>query len=286
MRARSYACGRRRLLPDRSLPRVRGGGSSGGRRGQPTRCKAAGIARPPLQPVRRGGSRSRGPCGKHSLRDSHLNPCGETERLRRSTPARGRGTNWFVRNSALRQRTSLRIRLDREMTCHEPLQGRPGRPPVFSNGAIRFRLSIDARFRLALRRASGTVPRLPRPAGLARSGLLDPVPPTDVRAGSARRAGCHAIRGGRGQMRCLTSFGERIATRTPDRQTAEIVIRVALKRFHALGIAEVFRVACSRRGKGAVTSQGAVRINAAPGARAPLRRVASRRRPAPGGEPL
>ncbi len=45
-------------------------------------------------------------------------------------------------------------------------------------------------------------------------------------------------------MRCLKAFGERIAARDPDRQTAEIHIRVALiNRFNALGNAEDARVA-------------------------------------------
>ena len=45
-------------------------------------------------------------------------------------------------------------------------------------------------------------------------------------------------------MRCLKSFGERIASRDPDRETAEIHIRIALiNRFNALGTAEVERVA-------------------------------------------
>lgn len=45
-------------------------------------------------------------------------------------------------------------------------------------------------------------------------------------------------------MRCLKSFGERIASRDPDRQTAEVQIRVALmNRFNALGTAEIERVA-------------------------------------------
>ena len=44
-------------------------------------------------------------------------------------------------------------------------------------------------------------------------------------------------------MRCLT-FGERIAARDPDRQTAEVHIRVALmNRFDALGTAAITRVA-------------------------------------------
>jgi hypothetical protein len=44
-------------------------------------------------------------------------------------------------------------------------------------------------------------------------------------------------------MRCLKAFGECIATRDPDRQTAEIQIRVAfMNRFNALGTAEIVRV--------------------------------------------
>jgi len=46
------------------------------------------------------------------------------------------------------------------------------------------------------------------------------------------------------RMRCLKAFGERIAARDPDRQTAEIQIRIALmNRFSAPGTAEVVRVA-------------------------------------------
>lgn len=45
-------------------------------------------------------------------------------------------------------------------------------------------------------------------------------------------------------MRCLKAFGERIAARDPDRQTAEIQIRAAhINRFNAIGTAEVVRMA-------------------------------------------
>ena len=45
-------------------------------------------------------------------------------------------------------------------------------------------------------------------------------------------------------MRCLKAFGERISARDPDRQTAEIQIRVALINcFNALDAAESVRVA-------------------------------------------
>ncbi|MGP6086305.1 hypothetical protein ACTXGA_04980, partial [Antarctobacter jejuensis] len=46
------------------------------------------------------------------------------------------------------------------------------------------------------------------------------------------------------RMRSLKALGERISARDPDRQTAEIHIRVVLiNRFNALGTAEVVRVA-------------------------------------------
>nr|WP_245155800.1 IS5 family transposase [Paracoccus ravus] len=46
------------------------------------------------------------------------------------------------------------------------------------------------------------------------------------------------------KMRCLKSFGQRISSRDPDRQAAEIHIRIALmNRFNALGNAEIERVA-------------------------------------------
>ena len=54
----------------------------------------------------------------------------------------------------------------------------------------------------------------------------------------------HARRRIAAKMRCLEPFGERIAARAPDRQTAETHIRVALmNRVSALGTAEIFRVA-------------------------------------------
>jgi Transposase DDE domain len=46
------------------------------------------------------------------------------------------------------------------------------------------------------------------------------------------------------KMRCLKAFSERIAARDPDRQTAEIQIRIVLmNRFSALGTAEIVRMA-------------------------------------------
>lgn len=46
------------------------------------------------------------------------------------------------------------------------------------------------------------------------------------------------------KIRCLKAFGERIASGDPERQTAEVQIRVArMNRFNALGTAEIERVA-------------------------------------------
>ncbi len=59
-----------------------------------------------------------------------------------------------------------------------------------------------------------------------------------------RWSGYHVRSRAEAKMRCLKSFGERIASRDPDRQTAEIHIRIALiNRFNALGTAEIKRVA-------------------------------------------
>ncbi len=59
-----------------------------------------------------------------------------------------------------------------------------------------------------------------------------------------RWAGYHVRSRIEAKMRCLKAFGERIAARHPDSQTAEIQIRVALiNRFNSLGTAEIIRVA-------------------------------------------
>ncbi len=57
-----------------------------------------------------------------------------------------------------------------------------------------------------------------------------------------RWTGYHARSRIEAKMRCPKAFGERIAARDPDRQTAEIHIRIALmNRFNALGTAEIVR---------------------------------------------
>ena len=57
------------------------------------------------------------------------------------------------------------------------------------------------------------------------------------------RTGYHVRGRDEAKMRCVMAFGERIAARHPDSQTAEIQIRVALmNHFSALGTAEIVRV--------------------------------------------
>ncbi len=81
------------------------------------------------------------------------------------------------------------------------------------------------------------------PAALARNDILR----ATRRLGRTiwkRWSGSHVRSKIEARMRNLGSFGERIASRDPDRQTAEIHIRVALmNRFNALGTAEIERVA-------------------------------------------
>jgi hypothetical protein len=81
------------------------------------------------------------------------------------------------------------------------------------------------------------------PAAIARNETLRATRPYG-RAFWKRWTGYHVRSRIEAKMRCLKASGERIAARDPDRQTAEIQIRVALmNRFSALGTAEIVGVA-------------------------------------------
>ena len=86
--------------------------------------------------------------------------------MSKPSPARYRTTNWSSYNAALRKRGSLLIWVNKEMTWLAPHEGRRGRPPVFSNAAIQFCLSITVLFKLPLRQTAGMVASLLRLAGL------------------------------------------------------------------------------------------------------------------------
>lgn len=81
-------------------------------------------------------------------------------------PARYRTTNWSSYNAALRRRGSMLIWVDEDMAWLAPHEGRPGRPPVFSDAAIQFCLSVKVLFKLPLRQTAGMVASLLRLAGL------------------------------------------------------------------------------------------------------------------------
>ena len=87
------------------------------------------------------------------------------------SPARYRTTNWSSYNAALKKRGSLLIWLDKGMSWFAPHEGRPGRPPVFSDAAIQFCLSIKVLFKLPLRQTAGMVASL-----LGMAGLDWPIP--------------------------------------------------------------------------------------------------------------
>lgn len=91
--------------------------------------------------------------------------------MSKPTPARYCTTNWSSYSDAFRKRGSLLIWLDKEMTWLAPHEGWPGRPPVFSNAAIQFCLSIKVLCKLPLRQTAGMVASLLHlgGAGLARS---------------------------------------------------------------------------------------------------------------------
>uniref|UniRef100_UPI0035321C05 transposase n=1 Tax=Ruegeria discodermiae TaxID=3064389 RepID=UPI0035321C05 len=62
--------------------------------------------------------------------------------MSKPSSARYRVTNWSDYNAALKKRGSLLVWLDKDVTWLAAHEGRPGRPPVFSNAAIQFCLSI------------------------------------------------------------------------------------------------------------------------------------------------
>lgn len=81
-------------------------------------------------------------------------------------PARSRTTNGSGRNATLRRHGSLPIWLDKDMTWHAPHEPRQGRPPIFSNAATRYCLSIRVRLDLPFRQTTGRVASVLRLAGL------------------------------------------------------------------------------------------------------------------------
>ena len=91
--------------------------------------------------------------------------------MTKSEAARYRTTNWKSYNDALKQRGSLLIWLDKDMTWLAPKAGRNCRPLVFSDAAIQFCLMMKVLFGLPLRQTTGLVASI-----LSMAGLDWPVP--------------------------------------------------------------------------------------------------------------
>ena len=75
--------------------------------------------------------------------------------MSKPSPARYRTTNWSGCTAALRKRGSLRTWLDKDMAWLAPPEGKPGRPAVFSDAAIRFCLTIKGDGRPDIRPVDG-----------------------------------------------------------------------------------------------------------------------------------
>ena len=116
---------------------------------------------------------------------------------------------------------------------------------VTADGAYdtrRFHTAIIARAAIPIRK-NGRLWKEDCPAAYARSETLRATRYYG-RAFWKRWTGYHARSRVEAKIRCLKAFGELVAARDPDRQTAEIHILIALmNRFSALGTAEIERVA-------------------------------------------
>ena len=75
-------------------------------------------------------------------------------------------TSWKISNETLRRRGSLLIWLDKDIVWLASKAGRPCRPPVFSDAAIRFCMMVKVLFGLPLRQATGMVSSVLKMAGL------------------------------------------------------------------------------------------------------------------------
>jgi len=81
-------------------------------------------------------------------------------------PTKYKTKNWRSYNSALRQRGSLSIWFDPEMSWHAPPTGKRVRQPEFSDAAIQICLTMKVLFGMPLRQTTGFVESLLRLAGL------------------------------------------------------------------------------------------------------------------------
>ncbi len=98
-------------------------------------------------------------------------------------------------------------------------------------------------------RKNGRLWREDCPAAVARNAILRDVR-EEGRAVRKRRNGYNVRSRVEAKQRCLKVTGDRIAAKDPNRQTAEIDMRVALmNRFNELGTADVVRMASNTKGR-------------------------------------
>ena len=81
--------------------------------------------------------------------------------MRKPDPALYRTTNWKSYCDALKRCGSLLVWLNRDMDWLAPKAVEPGRPPVFSDTAIQFCLTINVLFGLQFSQATGMVAASP-----------------------------------------------------------------------------------------------------------------------------
>ena len=82
------------------------------------------------------------------------------------SPTKYKTRNWPSYNTALKQRGSLSIWFDPEMSWHAPPTGKRGRQPAFNDAAIQVCLTMKVLFGMPLRQTTGFVESLLRLAGL------------------------------------------------------------------------------------------------------------------------
>ncbi|SNS22773.1 Transposase DDE domain-containing protein [Antarctobacter heliothermus] len=86
--------------------------------------------------------------------------------MSRPIPPSYKTKNWPAYNEALKQRGSLTIWFDRDMTWVPPPTGKRGRQPQYSDAAIQTCLTMKVLFGMALRQTTGFVESLLRLVGL------------------------------------------------------------------------------------------------------------------------
>lgn len=95
-----------------------------------------------------------------------MSPSHSKRSMSKPSAACYRTTNWSCCNASLRKHGLQLIWVDTDMIWGAPRDVRPGRPPVFSDAAIQFWLSIKVLFKLLLRQIDGKVVSLLKLAGL------------------------------------------------------------------------------------------------------------------------